>query len=104
MAKLFVYDRSADSLFEGLGLTKEESFGMFKTLATAIEKNILEFGEVTDEGVQIPETMAEYMQEVAGYLDKELTPELGFAIGLVLSDIGDITNKVLAMLVQQGRI
>ena len=105
MHKSFIMDRTKDSLFEGLGLAPGEATQCYKTLATAIEKEMLEFGEISEEGnITLSDSLPEYMLAVTEFLDRELTPELGFALGLIMSDIGEITQKVAQLLRVQGRM
>jgi len=104
MAKLFILDPTGKSLFDGLGLEREKANNCYRVLAEKIEEDLLEFAEIDDGKINFTHRTPELMQHVAEFVDMELTPELGFAIGLIIADVDSITGGVINKLQMEGKL
>jgi len=94
MAKLFVYDRTKEFFCEGLGFTIDEFQSCHKKLYEMIIEDV-KMGITEGGSITFNASKAEYAQGLAEHLNRDLTPELGLGIGLILADIDVITEELM---------
>mgnify|MGYP003133451730 CR=1 FL=1 len=96
MALLFVYDRSKDSFSETLGVDKKTWIEMHKKLFDMVVEDIeINLETEVDGEITFIQSRLEYAQALAEYLGRDLTPELGLLIGLVISEAEKMTKKIM---------
>jgi len=94
MGKLFVYDRTKEFFCEGLGITIDEFQSLHRKLYEMIIDDI-KLGIQEGDSIIFTESKAEYAQGLAEHLNRDLTPEIGLGIGLILADIDEITDEIM---------
>lgn len=95
MALLFVYERGENTFSESFGLPKEEWLGLRRKLFDMIIEDIEMQHDDDAEDSSIIQSKLEYCQGLAEYLSRDLTPELGLLIGIVLAETEKMTEKIM---------
>ena len=100
MALLFVYNRSSgDTLSEILGLKEGEFKELHEKLFDMVKEDIeMNFNPEVDDEAEIVQSRLEYAQALAEYLKRDLTPELGLLIGIVIADAEKMTEQIMTHL------
>jgi len=97
------------NLVHRCGITDDEVKGMFTAMLASIkdtvknykvEENII-IDNLEVDYINIDISPSELVQVAAEYLNRELTPEIGLVIGLLLSDIENSAEMILKEVIDQ---
>jgi hypothetical protein len=111
---LFNFSSVLDStdIIERCGLSEDQAEGLFDHIRDTLKRGIEQehqkkqedFGILSVFCLQVPVSVAELAQAGAEWLNTELTPELGFAIGLYISHIKENAGDLVDELIKEGKI
>ena len=95
MALLFIYKREHDTLSQILGIEHEEYERLRRKLFDMIIEDIEMQHDDGAENSSIFQSKLEYCQGLAEYLSRDLTPELGLLIGILVAEAEEMTEEIM---------